>query len=120
MYLLYIVFLSCSQKFSRSLVATLARLRFIHHLEMQACNVLYQPHLYFYNIFSVIISDCQLPKFTENTHKIAQNRVQNVQKLRGWGWRKGGGGRREKWEESAAMAVGGIDALAQLVHGVSR
>jgi len=31
--------------------------------------------------FGVIISDCQLPKFTENTHKIAQNCVQDVQKL---------------------------------------
>ena len=46
------------------LLATLARLHFILHLEMQACNVLYQPHLYFL-FFGVIISDCQLPKFTE-------------------------------------------------------
>jgi len=43
MYLLYIVFLPFSQKnFS---LATLARLRFILNLQMQSCNVFYQPHL---------------------------------------------------------------------------
>ena len=47
---------------------------------MQVCNVLYQPHLYFL-FFGVIIYDCQLPKFTEKTHKIAQYCVQNDQKL---------------------------------------
>jgi len=31
-------------------------------------------YIYFY-LFGVIISDCQLQKFTENTHKIAQNCV---------------------------------------------
>ena len=46
-------------------LATLAQLRFIIHLKMQVCNVLYQPHLYFL-FFGIIISDCQLPKFTEN------------------------------------------------------
>ena len=29
-------------------LATLAQLRFILHLKMQVCNVLYQPHLYFF------------------------------------------------------------------------
>jgi len=65
-------------------LATLARLRFVIHLEMQTCNVLFQPHLYFLEKFGVI-SDCQLPKFTENTHKTAHNCVQNVQQLRRWG-----------------------------------
>ena len=46
-------------------LATLAQLRFIFHLKMQVCNVLYQPYLYFL-FFGVIIYDCQLPKFTEN------------------------------------------------------
>jgi len=39
---LYIVFLSFSQK--NFPLATLARLRFILNLQMQACNVFYQPH----------------------------------------------------------------------------
>jgi len=37
------------------------------------------PFVFF--IFGVIISDCQLPKFTENTHKIAQNCVQKCPKI---------------------------------------
>jgi len=50
----------------------------------------------FFSFFGVIIPECQLPKFTENTHKIAQNCIWNVQKLfagvKGWGegWRKRG------------------------------
>ena len=91
MYLVYIVFLSFSQKFFS--LATLARLRFTLHLEMRACNVLYQPYLYC-SFLGVIISDCQLPKFTENTYKIAQNCVLYKMPnncLRGWGWRKKGG-----------------------------
>ena len=32
-------------------LATLAQLRFILHLKMQVCNVLYQPHLYFFYFF---------------------------------------------------------------------
>jgi len=35
---------------------------------MKVCNVLYKLHLYFF--IWVIISDRQLPKFTENTHKL--------------------------------------------------
>jgi len=56
----------------------LARLCFILNLQMQACSVFYQPHLYIFSFFGVIIPDCQLLKFTEkvqNTHKIAQNCV---------------------------------------------
>jgi len=65
MYLLYSFPIIYSKKISisRSLVATLARLRFILHLEMQTCNVLYQPDLYCLFV-GVIITDCQLPKFT--------------------------------------------------------
>jgi len=36
--------------------------------------VLPTPFIYF-SLFGVIIPDCQLPRFTENTHKIAQNCV---------------------------------------------
>ena len=56
-------------------LAALARLRFIPHLETKSCNVLYQLCLYIFFSFLVIIADCQLPKFTENTHKIAQTCV---------------------------------------------
>ena len=79
MYLLYIVFLSFSQKFSRSLYArSIAFHRPLRNASMQCA--LPTPFVFFL-IFLVSISDCQLPKFTENTHKIAQNCVQNVQKL---------------------------------------
>ena len=55
-------------------LATLARLRFILKLQMQ--YVLPTPFIYiFFHFFRVIIPDCQLPKFTENAHKIAQNCV---------------------------------------------
>ena len=39
-------------------LATLARLRFILHLKMQPCNVLYQPHLYiiFYFLLSLSLT----------------------------------------------------------------
>ena len=54
-------------------LATLARLRFILSLQMQ--YVLPTPFIYIFSFFGVIIPNCQLPKFTENTHKIAQNRT---------------------------------------------
>ena len=45
MYLLYIVF----YHFLKNFLARYARsIAFYFHLEMQACDVLYQPHLYFY------------------------------------------------------------------------
>jgi len=66
-------------------------------------------------VFWVIIPDCQLPKFTETTHKISQNCVYNVQKL------FAGRGERKKegiapwlfrgltplltWEESEVAAI---------------
>jgi len=92
LYSLPIIF---SKKFS---LAMLARLRFMH-LEMQAYNVLYQPHLYFL-LFGVIISDCQLPKFTKTRiklHKIAYEMSKNC--LRGEGGGGKSGGSRENWEE---------------------
>jgi len=52
------------------------------------------PILYFFYVLGVIMPDWQLQKFTENMHKIAQNRVYNVQKLFA-----GGGGKNGKtWE----------------------
>ena len=53
MYLLYIVYIIYSKKFS---LATLARLRFILNLQMQTCNVFYQLHLYIFFIFLVSLS----------------------------------------------------------------
>jgi len=86
----------------------LDRLHFILHLEMQAYNMFYQPHLdLHFQFFCVIIPDWQLPKFIENTHKIAQNRVYNVRKLfvgLGVGWRKWG--RRENGEGRAPWLLG--------------
>ena len=39
-----------------------------------------------FSVFGVIIPDCQLPKFTEKAHKIAQNCVKMSKNcLRGWG-----------------------------------
>jgi len=73
MYLLYVVFVLFSQKFSRSL-----RSLFILHLDMQACNVFYQPNLAY--IFGIVITDWQLPKFTETRiklHKIAYKMAKN-------------------------------------------
>ena len=69
-------------KFNISL-DTLARLRFILHLEMQACNVLYQTHLYFLYFWRHYL-DCQFPKFTKTRiklHKIAYKMSKNC--LRG-------------------------------------
>ena len=102
-YALYSFRIIFSQIFS---FAALARLRFIAHLEMKACNVLYQLHLLF--VFGVIISDWQLPKFTKThiqLHKIVYTMSKNC--LHGVA-DKGGGVRRENgpWGNSA-MVVGG-------------
>ena len=105
------------KKFS---LAALARFRFIPCLEMKACNVLYQLHLYFFLFLGVIIPDWQLPKFTENTHKIAQKCVYYVQKL----FAGDGGGRKERvggwvgktWKLGGIapwLLGGGIDAPAR-------
>ena len=57
--------------------------------------MLYQPHLYFF-MFGVIISDCQLTKFTEKRikmHKIAYKMTKNC--LRGWRrWVRGVAGKK--------------------------
>ena len=71
-------------------LATLAWLRFILHLEMQTCNVLYQLHLNCL-FFGAIISDCQLPKFTcMKLHKIAYCIKCPKSVCRGGGGEKGG------------------------------
>jgi len=49
---------------------------------MKACNVaLPTPFIAYSSFFGSLSLTGQLPKFTENTHKIAQNCVYNVQKL---------------------------------------
>jgi len=114
MYLLYIVFLSFSQKIFS--LATLARLRFALNLQMQACNVFYQLHLYIFFIFLVSLSLNASFQSSLKTriklHKIAYKMSKNC--LRGWGRWVGvrgcgkGGGRRENG--GSTMVVGGIDA----------
>ena len=61
--------------FSKNFFARYARsIAFYPQLTNASMDVFYQPHLYIYFLFfGVIIPDCQLLKFTENTHKIAQN-----------------------------------------------
>jgi len=107
MYLHYslpiIVFLSFSQKFSRSLHSL--DLRFILHLACKhACNVLYQPHLYF---FYFLVSLSLTARF-QNSLK-PRIKLHNIgtkcSKIAGVG-SGGRGERRENWGESA-MAVGG-------------
>jgi len=71
-YLLYNLPITFSKIFS---LATLARLRFILHLKNASMQCALPTQFIFVFIFCVIISDCQLPKFTENTHIIAQNRI---------------------------------------------
>jgi len=91
MYLLYIVFLSFSQNIFS--LTTLARLRFILHLKMQSCNVLYQPHLYFFYFLvslSLTASFQNLLKTRIKLHKIAYKMSKHC--LRGWGIEKRGGG----------------------------
>ena len=95
---------------------SLARLHFILNLQIQACNVFYQLHLY---IFSFLVSLSLTDSFQSSLkkriklHKIAYKMSKNY--LRGWGWcgvRGGGkGGRCENGGGKSAMVVGGIDAL---------
>ena len=90
-----------------SLAITLARLRFMLQLEIQACNVPHQPNLYFFNFLvslSLTASFQNSLKIRIKLHTIAYKMSKNC--LRGWrGWRKKRG--RETWSR---MAVGGIDA----------
>ena len=78
--------------------AMLTWLRFILHLEMQACNVLYQPHLYIFLFFG-----CHYSRVT--AFKSHWKRAYNCTKVHikcpnffcgdGGGGEKGGRGRRE-------------------------
>jgi len=80
MYLLYIVFLS-SYSLLKNFLARYARcIAFYPPLRNASMQCALPTPFVFFFIFGVIISD-QLPKFTENTHRIAQRCVQNVQKL---------------------------------------
>jgi len=49
--------------------------------------------VYFFLFFGVIIPDCQLPKFTENTHKIAQIAYKMSKNCLRGGLGGGGGGK---------------------------
>jgi len=100
MYLLYIVFLSFfSKKISRSLRSLDCVLSSTYKWKHAMC--LTNPIYIFFHFFGVIIADCQLPKFTENTHKIAL-RIKCPEIVCGGGvvgrgaegWRKGG----KTWE----------------------
>ena len=77
--------------FVKIFYATLARLRFILQLEMQACNVLYQPHLYFFYFLvslSLTASFHNSLKTRIKLHKIAYKMFKNC--LRRWGAEKRG------------------------------
>ena len=69
--------------------------------------------------FGVIIPDCQLPKFTEKAHKIAQNtklRIKCPKIVCGWvGVRRGGKRGWSRENGGSAMVVWGIDAPAMQV-----
>jgi len=93
-------------------LVTLARLRFIINLQMQTCNVFYQPHLYFFNFLmslSLTASFQSSLKTRIKLHKIAYKMSKNC--LRGGvGVRGGGkGGRRENGGER--HGCWGIDVL---------
>ena len=64
---------------------------------------------YFWFFGSLSLTDSFQTNFTENTHKIAQNCVYNVQKLFAGGGGRKKGGKTSEWGGSA-MVVGGIDA----------
>jgi len=87
MYLLYIVFHS-SYHFLKNFIARYARsIAFYPPLRNASMQSALRTNLIrIFLFFVVIISDCQLPKFTENTHKIAQiaNKM-SKNCLRGWG-----------------------------------
>ena len=87
MYLLYIVFLPFSQK---NFLARYARsIAFYPQLTNASMQwVLPTPFIYIFH-FLVIIPDCQLPKFTENAHKLHKIAYKmSKQFLLGWEWRK--------------------------------
>ena len=66
----------------------------------------------FFVFWGVIILDWQLPKFTDELHKIAQNCVHNVQKLCAGMVAEKGGGKTWEWGEQR-HGCWGIDAPEQ-------
>jgi len=81
MYLLYIIFLSFSHKFSRSLRLLDCVLSSTKNTSMQCA--LPTPFIYIFFIFGFIIHDCKLPNFTESKRKIAYKMSKNC--LPEWG-----------------------------------
>jgi len=83
---------------------TLARLRFILHLKMQACNVLYQPHIYVYFLVSLSLTAPNSLKTRIKLYKIAPKMAKNC--LRG-----GGGGK-----VGEDVRIGGNSAMVIPLH----
>jgi len=112
-YLLYIVFLSFSHKFSRSLrwLDCVLSPTYIRNESMQCA--LPTPFIAYLRFLGSLFLTWQLPKFTESTHKSAQNCVcpKIVCRRGGGGWQEKGRGITWEWGDSA-MVVGGIDAPA--------
>ena len=92
-------------------LAAFAPLRFIPHLEMQTCNVLYQLHLYFLGSLSLTDSFQNSLKIRINRTKLRYIYIQCLSKncLRRGVAEKGGDARMGK----SAKVVRGIDAPAQ-------
>jgi len=88
---------------------SLARLRFILHLKNASVDCALPTPFIFFKFFGVIILDCQLPKFTENTHKIAKKmRIKCPKNVcRGGVAERGRGGGRREIGGKSAMVVGG-------------
>jgi len=112
-------FLKFSKNFS---LAALAGLRFILHLEMKACNVLYQLHLCIYIFVFVPLSlthSLQNSLKTRiNCTKLCIQIIQCPKIVAGVaGDRKRGGGERREYGGNSAMVVGGIDAVELEHHG---
>ena len=102
------VFVLCSLPVILSKIfslATLTRLRFILHLEMQARNVLYQPQLYFFLILVSLslTASFQNPLKTRiKLHKIAYKMSRNC-----WGGVEEKWGETWEWGERAPWLLGG-------------
>jgi len=94
------------KKFS---LAALARLRLILHLEMKACNVLYQLQLYFFFFWGSLSLTGSFQNSLKNRINCTKMRIQ-CPKIVCWGGRKRGWGRRENGGNSAMAVWGDIDA----------
>jgi len=103
MYLHYIVFLSFSQKFSRSL--RYSSIAFCHPLRNANMQCAFPtPFVFLKNLVSSLTASFQNSLKTRiKLHKIAYKMFKNCG---GGEWRKNGEGRRENWGKSA-MAVRG-------------